>query len=142
MNFELVEQLTAFSTPTRLPVYGDDRMEQRNWVVRLVADLPDVWNPDDTSALLTKAAASAVAEARRSRGLPVEDRGPHVPVVRALPVDARHVVVSISTIRLEEDDAHAYLVAAATALRVLDKTTPIEDIQGIPRRFWRLVIDR
>jgi hypothetical protein len=63
-----------------------------------------------------------------------------VPIVQVLNVDELHVVISIETIRLEEDDAHAYLVAASAALRCLDEAAPIDDIQGIPRRFWRMMI--
>jgi hypothetical protein len=140
MDSLVVDQLTAHATPNRLPVQGDDRREQRNWVVRLSADLPDEWSPEKASALLSEEAASAVRKAKAARGLTVEETVPHVPSVRVLPVDTRHVVVNISTFRLEEDEMHAYLVAASAALRDLDAATPIDDIQGIPRRFWRLVI--
>jgi hypothetical protein len=54
-------------------------------------------------------------------------------------VDVRHVIVNITTVRLEDDDAHSWLVAASVALRAFDRWIPIEDIQGIPRRFWRLL---
>jgi hypothetical protein len=64
MDSIVVEQIAAYSTPIRLPVQGDDRREQRNWVIRLLADLPDEWNPDNTSALLNKEAASAVRKRR------------------------------------------------------------------------------
>ena len=74
------------------------------------------------------------------RGFDGEGGSAHVPVVHVLGIDERHVVVIICTINLEEDDAHSYLVAASAALRALEAVTPIEDIQGIPRRFWRLVL--
>lgn len=60
--------------------------------------------------------------------------------MRVAAIDELHVVVGVSTIKLERDEAHAYLVAASAALRRLERTTPIDDIQGIPRRFWRLML--
>jgi hypothetical protein len=136
MNATLIAQLVAHSTPSRLPVSTDEHREQRNWAIRVAADLGDTWNPDEAAALLTKKAASAVHAAREARGLPLDDEGRHAPVVRLLPIDGRHLVMSVITIKLEDDDAHSYLVAASTALRALDEVTPIDDIQGIPRRFW------
>jgi hypothetical protein len=89
---------------------------------------------------LSREAASAVRDARIARGLAAEGEGLIVPSVRVVLLDERHVIVNISTMRLEEDDAHAWLVAASAALKALDTSVPIDDIQGIPRRFWRLIV--
>lgn len=135
-----IEQLTAYSAPTRLPIAGDDRRDQRNWIVRHAEDLPGGFEPDEEAALLSREAAPAVAKARADRGLSIQDIGPHFPMVSLVPVDERHLMVSVTTIKLDEDEAHEYLVAASAALSSLDKRVPIEDIQGIPRRFWRLLV--
>lgn len=140
MDAMIIEQFVAHCTPSRLPVPGEEDREHRNWIVRLAADLPEQWNSEDASVILTKAAVSAVRDAREARGLQVGDQDPHTPIARALSLDARHVVVIVTTIKLEEDDAHEYLVAASAALRALEAINPIDDIQGIPRRFWRIVI--
>lgn len=136
MNPVAIEQLVAHAAPSRLPVSTDDDREQRNWVIRLAADLADPWNADDASTALTNRAASAVHEARKARGIAPDDGGEHVPIVRLVPIDGRHLVMNVTTIKLEHDDAHAYLVAASAALRALDEMNSIDDIQGIPRRFW------
>lgn len=140
MDAMVIEQIVAHCTPSRLPVPGEEGREHRIWIVRLAADLPERWNPEDVSAVLTEAAASAVRDAREARGLQVDDQDSHTPVARVLYLDALHVIVNVTTIKLEEDDAHEYLVAASAALRALEATNPIDDIQGIPRRFWRIVI--
>lgn len=134
----VMERLAAHSTPSRLPVTGDPKREQRSWVVRLVRDLPRNWSAERVSGRLGKDAESAVVAARAVRGMsaPVDA----IPIVRLVVVDERHVIVNVSTVRLEEDDAHDYLVAASGALAALDMELPLDDIQGIPRRFWRVVI--
>lgn len=79
-------------------------------------------------------------EARLERGILTNEEKEALPSVRVLLVDSRHIIATISTIRLEEDDAHAWLVAAGAVLRALDQVLPIDDIQGIPWRFWRLIV--
>jgi hypothetical protein len=135
-----IEQLTACSTPSRLPIEGDEQREQRNWIVRHAEDLPVEFDPDDVSRALSREAESAVAKARAARGLAAQDLGPHVPIVKLISVDERHLVVTVTTIKQEQDKAHEYLVAASAILSLLDKSVPIEDLQGIPRRFWRLLV--
>jgi hypothetical protein len=140
MDSEPIEQLAAYSVPQPLTIHGDDGREQRNWVVRLAGSIPGESNLDDLSAKLSRTAVSAVTEARALRGLPVENAEPHMPLVRVLAVDAQHLIVNICTIKLEKDDVHAYLVAASAVLKGLHDAIAIEDVQGIPRRFWRLLI--
>jgi len=140
MDTVAIERLTAHSAPARLPVEGEDAREQRNWAIRLASGLPEGWNPNEMSAHVSREAAGAVRAARTARGLAVDDDDLNVVTARVLPLDERHVIVNISTIRLEEDDVHAWLVAASAALTALDRYVPIDDIQGIPRRFWSLVV--
>jgi hypothetical protein len=139
MDSRLIEQIAAYSVPNRLPIENDEQREQRNWAIRLVEDLPDEWDAESESARLSEAARSAVAAAQAARGLPVSNVT-NQPTVRVMLVDGRHLIARIETIKLENDDAHAYLVAASAALIALNSTTPIEEIQGIPRRFWRIVL--
>lgn len=140
MGCTLVEKIAAHATPARMPAEGDDRREQRNWVVRVSDELPDGWTPERGSVVLTQEADSAVRAARAARGLGAEDSDAYRAIVRLMLIDARHLVVNVNTIKLEEDDSHAYLVAASAALRALDSEVAIEEIQGIPRRYWRAVI--
>lgn len=139
MSATRIGRLAAYSTPIGLSVSPEEHREQRNWVVRFSADLTDTWNADEAAARLTEKAAAEVHAAREGRGLPPDARR-HAPVVRLLPVDSRHLVVTIVTIKQEDDDAHAYLVAASAALLALDQMNAIDDIQGYPRRFWEILI--
>jgi len=133
-----MERLAAYSTPSRLPVAGDPTREQRSWVVRLVRELPQNWMAEQASDRLSKKAVSAVLAARAARGQSATSDV--IPSVLVVVVDERHMIVNISTVKLEEDDAHDYLVAASGALSALDVELPLDDIQGIPRRFWRVLI--
>jgi hypothetical protein len=139
MNTSAIERLTAHFMPHPLLVEGDTAREQRHWVVRITDRLPADWNAEATSEQLNCNAVSAVRDARSARGLELRE-GPCVPQVRAVLIDEQHVLVSITSVKLEKDDAHAWLVAASAALRTLEKSLPVDDIQGIPRRFWRLVL--
>jgi hypothetical protein len=133
-----MEWITAHSTPSRLPVADDPKREQRNWVVRLEEALPRNYAVEQVSDRLSTEAVSAVASARTARGMP--GTGDVIPIVRVIVVDERHVIENISTVKLEQDDAHDYLVAASAALAALDSRLRVDDIQGIPRRFWRAMI--
>lgn len=134
-----IEQLTAFATPNPLPVHLSEHLEQRNWVVRLAVDSAEAWCLDEAASLLTATATAAVRAARDARGLATAG-STYTPVVRLIRIDRRHVVVSIMTAKLEDHDAHAYLVAASAALSALDELSAIDDIQGLPRRFWTSLV--
>jgi len=54
MNDALGAWLIMHLTPDRSSVSPDGRRDQRNWVVRLEADLPDTWNADEAAARLTQ----------------------------------------------------------------------------------------
>lgn len=135
-----VEQLTALSSPRPLPIERDKTREQRNWVVRLAAELPAEPPPETLSVRLTDDAAVAIRRARAGRGLAEDGVDAHAPAVRLRIIDALHVVLNITTVRQDADEAHEYLVAASAALLGLEQESPIDDIQGIPRRYWRLLV--
>jgi hypothetical protein len=138
MDRTAIECVAANSAPTRVPVPGSPSREERHWVVRLISDLPPEGRPD-LEPLAGAAAAIGVRNARSARGLaPHADEG-HV-TVSVHTVDPRHLIVSIGTVPIERDDAHAWLVAASAALRCLHDHVPIDDIQGLPRVFWRLLV--
>jgi hypothetical protein len=138
MGLELIEQLTALLAPNALPV-DVEGMEQRLWIVRVAHQLSDDWRPAEVAVLLSNEAASVVAKARSLRRLP-QRCDAHLPIVRISVIGARHLVMSVVTIKLKKDDAHEYLAAASAALVLLDREVPIEDIQGIPRHFWRMIL--
>jgi len=60
------------------------------------------WKPDELSELLTADAVEAVTEGRKVRGLP-QGLGTQTPMVRVVASDELDIVVSISTITLEQD---------------------------------------
>lgn len=138
MDTNTIERLAANAAPNRLPVDGDPEQEQRNWVVRLAAELPRGWDANVAAEVLASRAVEAVRDARAQRGQSSEALTQ--PMVMLTRIDERHLIVSVRTERLERDEAHAWLVAASAALRALERTLRVEEIQGFPRRFWRLVL--
>lgn len=134
-----LEQLTAYAAPIRLPVGSSGDREQRSWVVRFTSSLPADLDPVELSRELARAAVAMVREALAERGLPVDGEQGMVGV-KLLPFGDQYAVIVITTIRLERDEAEAYLVAASAVLTALDRIAKLADIQGIPRRYWRMLI--
>lgn len=122
-----IERVAANSAPTRVPVEGDSSLEERHWIVRLSADLPPDYRAGENERMASEAATRAVHEARTARGLDAAADEGRV-TLHLHSVDARHLIVSIGTVRLEKDDGHAWLVAASAALRSLHEVVPIDDI--------------
>jgi len=139
MNVSLIALLIAHSTPVRLPASSAPHRDERFWVVRLANDVSDAWNTNEAAARLTEKAVDSVNSAREATGL-ARDAPGDAPVVRLVPISSRHLVISIVTVRLEDDAANAYLVAASAALVALDEMNAVEDIQGLPRVCWRELI--
>ena len=134
-----LESLTGYSAPMRLPDGTSGIWEQRCWVVRFTSPFPGDRDQEEISRELERIAVGSVRDAREARGLPVDvEEG--VVRVKLRPFGDQYAVVVITTIRLERDDAEAYLVAASNVLIALDRITRLADIQGIPRRYWRLLV--
>jgi hypothetical protein len=133
------EHLTAQATPGRVAVPGRADEEQRDWVVRLTTEIPRHWDMGSMRRTLVARATTAVQQACLERGLVDVDRLAKIDVELIL-IDEKHLVVSVRTIALEKDEVHAWLVAGSAALRALEEVVPLDDLQGLPRRLWRLVL--
>ena len=130
-----VEQLTVFAVPA---AREDNAGAHRNWVVRFRDAVPDEWSAPGTETSLNSAAQDAVRRALEARGVS-HDRDA-APVVRVIPIDRLRAAVCVRTARVANDLFAMHLVAASAALRALDRIETIEDIQGIPAPFWRLLL--
>lgn len=129
MESLLIEQLAASSTPIPLPS-PDGQHDQRFWIVRF----QEQDAVDGLSAKLdacAESAARAVLAAREALDLPE---------VRLLWLDRRHGVVRVTTVSLERDTLHLYLVVAGAVLRELHQAVALEEIQGLPLRYWRILV--
>lgn len=130
---ESIERLTAYAVPQRVSTV--DGRDERHWVVRVTEIPSDLLPVEDR---LDQLARAAVAEARRERGL--AEGQAHVPSVTLKIIEPHHLVLSVTTIALEDDDAEEHLLAGSAALAGLKRELEIEDIQGIPLRYWRLLV--
>ena len=138
MDKKFVEQLTAFSSPMILPLVEDPSKGQQNWVVRLMLDLPD--NAiEEISTNLEAAARTAILNAHRESGAEDESVEPQISI-KLGQIDQRHLVIGITTLRRDTTAVHSWLLSASAAMSALEKQFPIDDIQGIPRRFWTLLL--
>ncbi|HLK90927.1 MAG TPA: hypothetical protein VKZ18_13600 [Polyangia bacterium] len=72
---------------------------------------------------------------------PIERRPADFAQIQVVAVDQRHVFLRI---RLAAGFAQSELGLAANlaALQKLDEIAPVEDLQGTPRRFWRVLLGK
>jgi hypothetical protein len=120
MESSAIEQLVAYSTPSRLPVAGEGEFERRNWIVRTAVDVPESWDLAGAEKVLTSDAVAAVRDAATARGLEGSDPERLHLVVNLIRIDRQHLIVRIKSVRLEKDELHVYLVAASRALQALE----------------------
>lgn len=135
MNFE---KLAPLMIP--VPVHIRDstlHQNQRNWVIRFVRpQSDDSFNLSQVESLLSSAAVDAVLKCRSEKGL-IADNG-LAPRVQISMIDNVHLLLQIEELLQNENET--FLVAASAALRILDEMSPVDDIQGLPRQLWRLLI--
>ena len=113
MDARSIERLTALASPARISVEGEPSFEERHWVVRIAVSVSSRGLDESATQRAGDAARAAVREARIERHL---EPGVESQVrVRFESIDERHIIAAITTIALEKDDAHAWLVATATA---------------------------
>jgi hypothetical protein len=133
-----VAQFAAHCWPPIVPVEDHLDRVRRSWVLRLARPLsPDVD---------VKAVGQRVEE--RARNQIVEALGSYYsdhelelsfPLVKLVVVDPMHVLAHIVTRQPEKDITDAGMIAMTQVLRGLDTEWGIEDLQGIPKRFWLLL---
>ncbi len=134
---EFFEHLAAYATPTGLPTKLPNR-DARHWIVRTKSAAAYPTLIAQHGAEIARRTKAAVASARAEMGLPPNEE--HAPDVELISMGGHHLVVRITTVELAMDTEHGYLVAAVAALGALEESVPIDDIQGIPRRYWRLLL--
>ncbi len=128
-----IRKMVVFVTPAATQSRLGDEWEARCWTVTLAAEVSDV---DSVQSLdtMSEAATAIVHSSLVRKG---EDAGlQEVCKVEVAVVDSMHLILVVSTRKADRD--REYLGAAGAAMRALDAKHPIADVQGIPRRFWRL----
>lgn len=139
MDEETLQLLAARAAPSPIPLASSDGThEQRLWIVRLREELPD-----DRAATLEAIVQGGTVEATRAgrveRGLDAESEHGDV-TMQIHRATALHLIVRVTTVVHRLDLADTSLLAQAAALRALHVAAPIEDIQGFPREYWRVLI--
>ena len=133
-----VAQFAAHCWPPIVPVEDNVDRVRRSWVLRLAQPLPaDV----DVKAVGQRMEERAQKKIKEALG-PYYSGGelePSFPWVKLVVVDPMHALAHIVTRQPEKDITDAGMIAIAQVLRGLDEEWVIEDLQGIPKRFWLLL---
>ncbi len=133
-----VAQFAAHCWPPIVPVEDHPDRVRRSWVLRLAQPLP----PDsDVEAVGQRVEERARKKIKGALGqyYSADALEPSFPLVKLVVVDAMHALAHIVTRRPEQDITDAGMIAIAQVLRGLDDEWDIEDLQGIPKRFWLLL---
>ena len=133
-----VAQFAAYCWPPIVPVEDNVDRVRRSWVLRLAQPLPaDV----DAKAVGLRMEERAQKKIKEALGpyYSGDELEPSFPWVKLVVVDPVHALAHIVTRQPEKDITDAGMIAVAQVLRGLDEEWDIEDLQGIPKRFWLLL---
>jgi hypothetical protein len=135
---EYVAQFAAHCWPPIVPVEDSADRVRRSWVLRLAQPLPSDVDVKAVGQRMEKRAQKKIKEALGSY-YSGDELEPSFPWVKLVVVDPMHALAHIVTRQPEKDITDAGMIAIAQVLRGLDEEWVIEDLQGIPKRFWLLL---
>jgi len=124
--------LTGYAYPVPEPSDDAPGRFRRKWVLRLrdAADEEPVFARVINE--LREGACKSISEAYGEPG----SRPENMPSVHGVRVDANHIVVEIDCPRADVAVGDMAAIATWSVLRGVDKRWCIEDVEGIPKRYW------
>ncbi len=131
-------EIASTSIPPALKSPSSPNKILRRWILRVSSDATEQsalenaerFARDNTLQSLLAALGPSYGEEQLARC---------VPLVELEPIDENHILVHALHPSREEEPSDAVLVAMAEILKAIDVEFGIEDIQGVPKRFWLLV---
>ncbi len=126
----VVHEVVGALYPEAIPASAGDGWLERRWVVRTRDDLPPRQSLERLATQLTSDAVESSASQN------VREYAASKRVVELLPATAKHCIVIV---RFPGPEASTGDEASALNWGVLcglDARIAIEDLQGLPRRFW------
>jgi hypothetical protein len=131
-------EIASTLLPTMVSQPTDSRRVLRRWVLRVRRDATDL-------RALEKAEQSAVARIRASllhalgARHTAEVLARSVPELQLEPIDEAHLLIHAFHPHRNEEAPDALLIVMAEMIKAIDSELEIEDIQGVPKRYWILV---
>lgn len=121
--------------PSSFDVQGTEGRRERWWALRLRVRADE--DAERVSRRLHDAALNALRSAAVARGLGLT-------IVGEIDVEAewlseKHLLLRVETSREADENVEADLVCSRAAVMELEREYAVEDIQGLPRRLWRLL---
>ncbi len=129
---EYVRNLAAASYPMPEDVPGIPNAFRRRWVLRLSTSLPELEVLENAIKSFEARARRDIAEALGQPG-DLEQPVPSASVVR---LDDHHLVVEIDCPNPSAKMGDAAAIATWSILRAADLQWQLEDLEGIPKRYW------
>jgi hypothetical protein len=128
--------LAAMSYPALENVPGVSNAFRRRWVLRLNVNLPERAALESLVESFETDVRQKVATALGVSG----ELGQPVPRVSVVRLDEHHLVLAIDSPTSEAKMGDAAAITTFGILRAADEYWKLEDLQGIPKRYWPSMI--
>jgi hypothetical protein len=128
---DYARSLTGYAYPMMEDVPHNVRSFRRRWTLRVAKKLPDVSFLNGWS---THVEATMHQEVERTYAEVLHQVD--LPVVSAVRIDDHHLVLEIECPKPGIAVGDVAAIGTWVALRAVDKEWTVEDLEGIPRRYW------
>jgi len=112
--------------------------EQQTWNVRFTTPIVTTFDSDQMANRLTEAGREATLKAATEAGIANPET--HLPSVRLVILDQHHALVIVEGPARDRDVLHVGLIGPFLALRTLHEAQELDDIQGVPIRYWPVLL--
>jgi hypothetical protein len=131
---EYMGQVVRRSYPTPEDISAIPTAFRRRWVLRLGKKVPSGEALESALKTFERSVRRTIADAL---GIPDGLEHP-VPAASAVRIDDHHLVIAIDCPgpASQEDMGDAAAIATFGILRAADQQWHLEDLQGIPKRYW------
>ncbi|HEY7370771.1 MAG TPA: hypothetical protein VIF57_01240 [Polyangia bacterium] len=132
-----ISDLVGYAYPAALPIEGRTGWLRRRWVVRTSRDIDEA-----VCAQIGDRVTRNIRAALLDSGVPAEALARGAPTVRLSVLDARHAIMCADCVGPNSgiDVGDAATAANWGALQQLDAELGIDELEGLPRRFWKLLV--
>lgn len=132
---QYMKSLTGYAFPTVIVKEGDADRSIRRWICRVRRVLPSVTGLQAFAVELQTKIGMIVIDAYKDFA-PMNQIERNLPMLSLIRCDDHHVVAEIDlpsqSIKIDE----TLVIGTIGFLREIDSAWDIEDLEGIPRRYW------
>jgi hypothetical protein len=131
-------ELVGYACPAAISIQGQTGWLRRKWIARVSGGATV-----ENCARLSEAITAEIADALLKGGVPANHLEQGSPKIMIAVVDATHVVVQTDFVGPEAQPrlnlGDAAMAATWGALQRVDAALGIEELEGLPRRYWRVL---